>query len=78
VFVVIKIWPAIPGVGLLPEGLQAWFDLGRKVSGLPCLMSTTIFDWFDPDGWDDEQLLAVLKASIQAHQAVMTTFSVAA
>jgi len=35
-------------------------------------MMTMIFeDWFDPpDGWDDEQLLAALKASIQVRQAV--------
>ena len=38
-------------------------------------MSTVIFDWFDPDdGWDDEQLLAVLTASMQARQAVPPGF----
>ena len=35
-------------------------------------MMTMIFeDWFDPpDRWDDEQLLAALKASIQVRQAI--------
>ena len=58
-----------------PERLQAWFDRCRKVSGLPCPMSTVVFDWFDPDNrWDDEQLLAALTASIQARQAVPPEF----
>jgi hypothetical protein len=38
-------------------------------------MGTMIFDWFGPDDrWDDEQLLAVLTASIQARQAVPPEF----
>jgi len=38
-------------------------------------MSTMISDWSDPaDSWDDEQLLAVLTASLQARQAVPPGF----
>jgi hypothetical protein len=38
-------------------------------------MSTMIFDWLDSDdSWDDEQLLAVLTASMHARQAVPPEF----